>query len=201
MIFDLGGVVLASPLHVIARFEEERGIPLGFVNELVLENAPTGAWSRLERGELDIESFCPVFDEECESRGHLLPAADLMSAIASKSGPRENMLQALRRIREHGLQTAALTNNWSNDGQDPHQLRPLFDHYVESSVVGLRKPDPEIYEMVLGLADASPTEAAFLDDIGTNLKPARAMGIRTIKVVTPEQALAELEEVVGFSLA
>ena len=99
VIFDLGGVVLASPLHVIARFEEERGIPLGFVNELVLENAPTGAWSRLERGELDIESFCPVFDEECESRGHVLPAADLMSAIAAKSGPRENMLQALRRIR------------------------------------------------------------------------------------------------------
>ena len=201
VIFDLGGVVLDSPLHVIARFEEERGIPQNFVNHLVLETAPDGAWSKLERGEVDMERFCALFDVECQARGQRLPACDLMDAIKGSTGPRPTMLQALRRLREEGLQIAALTNNWSNDGQDPHQLRPYFDHYIESSVVGLRKPDPKIYELVLDQMEIEAHEAVFLDDIGTNLKTARAMGVTTIKVETPEQALAELEQVLGFSLA
>ena len=200
VIFDLGGVVLDSPLHVIARFEKERGIPANFVNHLVLETAPEGAWSKLERGEVDLEGFCALFDAECRARGQLLPASDLMDAIKSSSGARPAMLQALRRLREEGLQIAALTNNWSNDGQDPHQLRPCFDHYIESSVVGLRKPDPKIYELVLDQMEIEANEAVFLDDIGTNLKTARAMGVMTIKVETPGQALAELEEVLGISL-
>lgn len=200
VLFDLGGVVLGSPLHAIARFESDHGIPEGFVNRLVVEKAPDGAWSRLERGELDIDTFCEAFDDECRERGHLLPAKALMEQIASSSGPRPTMLTALRRIRQKGLVVAALTNNWKSDGQDRHQLRPCFDHFIESSVVGLRKPDPAIYRHALDLIGVEPTEAVFLDDIGGNLKTARAMGLTTIKVVTPEGALAELESALGFPL-
>ncbi len=192
VIFDLGGIVLGSPLHAIARFEKGRGIPDGFVNRLVVETAPDGAWSRLERGELSIEEFCRDFDAECEARGHLLPAIDLMEEIRTSSGPRPAMLEALKRLRECGLATAALTNNWKSDGQDRHGLRPYFDVFLESSVVGLRKPDPRIYELALERIGVVAEEAVFLDDIGGNLKTARAMGITTIKVVDAATALAEL---------
>ena len=200
VLFDLGGVVLGSPLHAIARFERDHQIPEGFVNRLVVEKAPDGAWSRLERGELDIDAFCEAFDDECREGGHLLPAKALMEQIASSSGPRPTMLAALRKIRQQGLVVAALTNNWKSDGQDRHQLRPFFDHFIESSVVGLRKPDPAIYRHALEQIEAEPAETVFLDDIGGNLKTARAMGLTTIKVVTPEQALSELESVLGFPL-
>ena len=200
VIFDLGGVVLGSPLHAIARFESERGIPAGFVNRLVVETSPGGAWSRLERGELDLEAFYRLFDEECTDRGHLLPAVDLMAYIGESSGPRPSMLQALRRIRQQSLQTAALTNNWVSDGQDRHHLRPYFDYFIESSVVGLRKPDPGIYHYALDEMGIEASAAVFLDDIGSNLKTARNLGVTTIKVETPEQALAELEALLGFSL-
>ncbi len=200
MIFDLGGVVLGSPLHAIARFEKERGIPDGFVNRLVVETAPDGAWSRLERGELSIEEFYRDFDAECVARGHLLPAADMMEAIHTSSGPRPEMLKALERLREYGLTTAALTNNWKSDGQDRHGLRPYFDVFIESSVVGLRKPDPRIYELALERIGVTAEEAVFLDDIGGNLKTARAMGITTIKVVDAASALAELGATLSVEL-
>jgi putative hydrolase of the HAD superfamily len=200
VIFDLGGVVLGSPLHAIARFEKERGIPDGFVNRLVVETAPDGAWSRLERGEFSIEEFYRDFDAECVARGHLLPAADMMEAIHTSSGPRPEMLKALERLREYGLTTAALTNNWKSDGQDRHGLRPYFDVFIESSVVGLRKPDPRIYELALERIGVTAEEAVFLDDIGGNLKTARAMGITTIKVVDAASALAELGATLSVEL-
>ncbi|MEE2778465.1 MAG: HAD family phosphatase [Acidobacteriota bacterium] len=200
VIFDLGGVVLASPLHTIARYELEKGIPEGFLNRVVRETGPDGAWSRHERGEIDMETFCSDFDLECEQRGHLLPTKAVMEAIAASSGPRPEMIEALERLRSAALKTAALTNNWKSDGQDRYRLRPLFDHYVESSVVGLRKPDPAIYQHVLGALAVTASEAAFLDDIGGNLKPARAMGMTTIKVVDAPQALGELGEALGLDL-
>ena len=110
------------------------------------------------------------------------------------------MLEALRLLREAGLALAALTNNWKSDGQDRYQLRPLFDHYFESSVIGLRKPDPEIYRHALRAMKVEASETVFLDDIGSNLKTARALGVTTIKVVTPDQALDDLEAVLGIPL-
>ena len=200
VIFDLGGVVLRSPLHTIAEYERNHGIPEGFLNRVVLETGPSGAWSRLERGELDLDGFCEGFDRECEERGHLLPASAVMQAIADSSGPQPEMIEALGRLRGRGFRTAALTNNWQSDGQDRYQLRPLFDEFVESSVVGLRKPDPAIYEYVFGALGVEASETVFLDDIGGNLKPARAMGVTTIKVVEASQALRELGEVLGLEL-
>ena len=202
VIFDLGGVVLDSPLHAISRYEREVGIPEGFINRVVVDTGETGGWSRLERGEISMEEFFGVFGLDCEKAGQTISARDMMQRIGESSQPRPAMLEAIRRIRERGLRTAALTNNWADDdgAGGTRVLEPHFDVFVESSVVGLRKPDPRIYEHTCREIGVEPSLAVFLDDIGRNLKSARAMGMTTIKVVEPEQALAELEEVLGFPL-
>ncbi len=198
VIFDLGGVVLGSPLHAIAAYEEETGIPSGFVNRVVVDTGPSGAWSRLERGELDLEAFFPAFEADCAGAGQTLSARAMMERMAEASRPRPAMLEAVRRIRDRGLAAAALTNNWGGDGTQ--QLAGHFDVFVESCVVGLRKPDPAIYRHVCAEVGVEPSEAVFLDDIGRNLKPARQLGMTTIKVEEPTAALSELQEILGFPL-
>jgi putative hydrolase of the HAD superfamily len=194
VIFDLGGVVLDSPLHAIAAYERELGIPAGFVNRVVVDTGPAGAWSRLERGELSRRAFEAAFEAECRAAGHALSAATMMERIAT-CGPRPLMLKALGTLRSAGLALAALTNNWAHEGAGvpgTDALRELFDVFVESSKVGLRKPDPRIYHHVCEALGVTPSEAVFLDDIGRNLKAARELGMATIKVDAPEPALAEL---------
>ena len=202
MIFDLGGVVLGSPLHAIARYEREVGLPENTVNRVVASTAPDGAWSRLERGELRLDDFYAAFEGDCAAAGATVDARALMARIGESAAPRPAMLGAIRTIRARGLKTAALTNNWVHDQPAPDEpgLRPLFDVFVESSVVGLRKPDLRIYEYACERLGVTPAEAVFLDDIGRNLKPARGLGMTTIKVEAPEAALAELAAVLGFAL-
>jgi putative hydrolase of the HAD superfamily len=176
VIFDLGGVVLDSPLHAIAAYERELGIPAGFVNRLVVESGPAGAWSRLERGEVSRAGF----------------EADFPS-----------MLDAIRTLRSARYSVAALTNNWSHEGaggSETDVLRDLFDVFVESSKLGLRKPDPRIYQHTCQALGVTPRDSIFLDDIGRNLKAARELGMTTIKVDQPEPALAELAGHLELSL-
>lgn len=199
VIFDLGGVVLDSPLHAIEAYEREQGLPPGLVNRVVVETGAEGAWSRLERGELSMEAFHRAFEAEIRAVGHAIRAAELMARIAG-CGPRPAMLEAIRRIRARGLRTGALTNNWVSEGSESAALRPHFDAFVESSVVGLRKPDPAIYHHACEALGVRPPEAIFLDDIGRNLKAARALGMETIKVEHPERALERLAARLGFPL-
>ncbi|MCH7709301.1 MAG: HAD family phosphatase [Myxococcales bacterium] len=203
VIFDLGGVVLGSPLHAIAAYERDLGISSGFVNRVVVDTAPNGAWSRLERGEMGLEIFFEAFESDCAAAGERIDARVMMERMAAASSPRPEMLTAIASIRRAGLATAALTNNWASDGsdRDPHRLRVLFDVFVESSVVGLRKPDPRIYTYACEQIGVEPAQAVFLDDIGSNLKTARQLGMYTIKVDDPTAALVELRDVLGFSLA
>ncbi len=201
VIFDLGGVVVGSPLHAIADYERELGIPAGAVNRLVVATGPDGAWSRLERGELSLEEFLPRFDAECRTAGHPLSARAMMERIGRATQPRPQMLAAIRQLRDRGLRTSALTNNWrSEDRGERDWIGPLFDVVVESAVEGLRKPDPRIYALALERLDVQPHEAVFLDDIGRNLKPARTLGMHTIKVEDPDAALRELGDVLGFPI-
>ncbi|MCC6641957.1 MAG: HAD family phosphatase [Deltaproteobacteria bacterium] len=200
VIFDLGGVVLGSPLHAIARYEAERGLSSGAVNRRVAQSGPGGAWARLERGELSMEAFFTFFEAECRESGFSLDARELFTRMADEARPRPRMLEAVRRIRANGLRAGALTNNWVSEGDGTRLLAPHFDAFVESSAVGLRKPDPRIYELTCSRLEVRPVEAAFLDDIGSNLKAARALGMTTIRVTEPEAALRELEEVLGFAL-
>jgi putative hydrolase of the HAD superfamily len=206
VLFDLGGVVLGSPLHAIARYERTRGLPAGFINRVVVTTGPAGAWSRLERGELQVEAFVPAFEADCLAAGERVEAGPMMEAIAEESQPRPAMLAAIRELRARGLRVGALTNNWASEERDAErerrdaELRTLFHAFVESAVVGLRKPDPRIYRLACRELGVAPERAVFLDDIGANLKAARALGMHTIKVESPEQALGELAQAVGFSV-
>jgi epoxide hydrolase-like predicted phosphatase len=202
VIFDLGGVVLGSPLHAIAEFERDHDIPAGFVNRVVVETGPKGAWGRLERGLLALDEFVPAFEADCAAAGQTIAAGAMMERMAVASTPRPIMLEAIRRIRGRGLLTAALTNNWASDTRDDgtRALRDFFDAFFESSVLGLQKPDPRIYVHACRELGVHPHEAVFLDDIGRNLKAARELGMETLKVDAPETALEHLERLLDLPL-
>ena len=200
VIFDLGGVVIGSLLHAIAAYERELGLERNAVNHAVVRSGPAGAWSRLERGELGLEDFYPLFEADCRALGVVIDAREMMRRVAEIAVPRPAMLEAIRRLRTGGLRVAALTNNWITEDNGTGALRGFFDVFVESIAVGLRKPDPRIYELVCRDLAVAPSDAVFLDDIGSNLKTARALGMTTIKVDEPDAALAELERVVGLAL-
>jgi putative hydrolase of the HAD superfamily len=199
VLFDVGGVILTSPFESFARYEAEQGLPDGFIRRLNMTNPDTNAWARLERSDVGFEEFCDLFEGEARAAGGELEAREVMMLLAGELRPA--MVEAVRRCHER-LKTGMLTNNWTHDveGSPFDALRPHFDVVIESSKVGVRKPDAAFYEMACEQLEIEPTEAVFLDDIGANLKPARAMGMTTIKVVDPDEALGELEEVVGFPL-
>jgi len=209
VLFDLGGVVLGSPLRAIADYERELGISPNFINRVVASTAPGGGWARLERGEITMEEFFDAFEHDCREAGEEISAREMMLKMSQATKPRASMLGAIKRLRAAKIRVAALTNNWATpdvaDGTGAidtgtAQLRDYFDVFVESSVEGLRKPDPKIYTLTCDRLGVAPDACVFLDDIGGNLKTARAMGIATIKVDTPEVALRELETLVGLSL-
>jgi len=205
VIFDLGGVVFPSPFEAFDRYEAAHDLPEGSVRAVIRTSSETGAWAALERGELHLEEFHRALEAEAAAAGCRLDATALMASVASGFGPRPEMVAAIGRIRDHGLRTAALTNNWLHpDGGTMTEGLPrdeLFDVVVESSVVGLRKPDPRIYELVLARLGVEASECAYLDDLGINLKPARAMGMTTIKVVDAASALDALAGDLGFALS
>lgn len=200
VIFDLGGVVVGSPLHAIAAYERDQGIAAGLINRVVVETAPSGAWSRLERGELTLDEFYPAFDADCAAAGIAISARALMQRVAESVAPRPAMLDAIRSIRARGLLAGAITNNWVAEDGGTSGLRPHFDVFIESAVVGIRKPDPRIFHLACDALGVAPHESIFLDDIGLNLKAARALGMTTIKVDDPATALAELQDVLDFPL-
>jgi epoxide hydrolase-like predicted phosphatase len=204
VIFDLGGVVFDSPFAHFDEYERVAQLPTGSVRKVIARSSQHGAWAALERGEHTMASFCAALDAEAAAEGHRIDSSEIMAMIGRGMGARPDMIGAIERIRAQGLRTAALTNNWpSENGNDtPAGLRSLtvFDVVVESAVEGMRKPDPRIYHLTCERLGVEPTDAVFLDDIGANLKPARAMGITTIKVDEPAQALRDLEVVLGFAL-
>jgi len=209
VIFDLGGVVLPSPFAAFRAYEHAHGLPHRFVSEVIVQGGDHGAWSRFERGELEPADFATAFEAECAAAGGSVVVADLFGSMTGESEPIPEVVTAIRTIRAHGLGTGALTNNWADDDGESHvsgdsplaaELGELFDTIVESARVGLRKPDPRIYELVCAQLGVTPAEAVFLDDLGANLKPARAMGMTTIKVDDPVVAVAELGTVLGLDL-
>ena len=204
VIFDVGGVIQESPIDFIRDYEARNGLPEGFIAGIVGNYAarPDGAWQRLERGEILLDEFCRVFDSEIANLGYSVSTAAMMLEMADYVVIRPRMLEAVRRVRSHGLRTAALTNNWLVEGKDEEReaLKSHFDAFIESSRTGLRKPDPRIYELTCEAIGVLPGETVFLDDIGANLKPAARLGMLTIKVTDPDAALRELGEALGIEL-
>jgi putative hydrolase of the HAD superfamily len=198
-LFDFGGVILSSPFDAFRRYEADHDLPDGFIRSVNATDADTNAWARLERNEIDLEGFAAAFEAESSALGHRVPGHDVLALLAGEVRP--EMVEAVRRCGER-LKTAMLTNNVTTMDGNPAvaDIVALFDTVVESSVVGVRKPEPAFYELACERLAIDPAEAVFLDDLGVNLKPARAMGMTTIKVVDPATAIAELEAVVGFPL-
>ena len=205
-LWDFGGVILSSPFAAFSRYEEQYGLPGGFIRRLNAANPHTNAWAHLERGDISFDEFCDRFEREARQAGGELDARQVMALLSGEVRPA--MVEALRRCRER-LKTALLTNNFTaagsggNDtaagsGADHSGILSLFDVVIESSKAGVRKPDPRFYAMACDALGIRPDEAVFLDDLGINLKPAREMGMTTIKVTDPDRALDELQDVVGF---
>jgi putative hydrolase of the HAD superfamily len=209
VLWDFGGVLTTSPFEAFARYEREHGYPEGFIRSINATNPHDNAWARLERSEVSLDEFDRLFEQEATAAGRALPGRDVLPLLAGDLRPA--MVRALELCAAR-FKTACLTNNIAV-GEGPGMAREdgaarriaevmqLFDYVLESSVVGVRKPDPRFYQRALEALDVAADRCVYLDDLGINLKPAREMGMATIKVVDPEVALNELEAAVGIPLS
>jgi putative hydrolase of the HAD superfamily len=205
VIFDFGGVLTTSPFEAFARFERERGLPADIIRRTNAANHLENAWAKFERAEVDIEAFDQLFADESRALGAEVRGKDVLPLLAGDLRPA--MVEALKRIGEN-FKTGCITNNLpanaigSAAGRKLYiaEVMALFDHVIESAKIGLRKPDPRIYQMMVETLAVDPNNCVYLDDLGVNLKPARAMGMTTIKVASGEQAIAELEVATGLRL-
>ncbi len=206
-LWDFGGVISESPFDAFSRYEQAQDLPTGFLRKLNATDPDTNAWARLERNEVSMAEFCALFEAEARAAGRSIDARSVMGLLAGAIRP--EMVEAVRRCAAH-LPTGLITNNFTGfddavpadevlDGRaEMREVLSLFHVVIESSKVGLRKPDARIYEVACEALGAAPSATVFLDDLGVNLKPARAMGMTTIKVEDPSVALAALEAAVGF---
>lgn len=207
--FDFGGVILSSPFEAFAVYEQRVGLPPDAVRTINATNPDDNAWARFERSEIDVAEFVATFEREALELGFELSGADVLACLDGELRP--EMVDVVRRCSAD-YTTALLTNNVvtmdaANLGANSAghhafgDVLSVFDVIVESSVVGRRKPQPEFYELACELAEVEPSRVVFLDDLGINLKPARAMGMTTIKVGTDfGAAIVELEQHLGIAL-
>jgi putative hydrolase of the HAD superfamily len=199
-LWDFGGVIMTGPFDAFARYEADHGLPEGFIRQVNATDPDTNAWACLERGDISRHEFCRRFEAEAVAAGGVVNAGAIVDLLGGQLRP--SMVEALRRCHDR-LRTALVTNNFVTGVQRSPEISAVFEHFdviVESSQAGLRKPDPAIYQLVCQQLEVEPSEVVFLDDLGVNLKPARQLGMTTIKVADPEVALTELESVVGFAL-
>ena len=204
VLWDFGGVILSSPFDAFSRYEREHGLPVDFIRTVNATDPHTNAWARLERSDITAVEFDAVFAAEAERLGHRVPGRDILALLSGDVRP--DMVAALDRVCAAGYRTACLTNNMSGEhksaerGETIAAIMARFDAIVESSKVGVRKPEPRFYEIACELLDVQPDRCVFLDDLGINLKPAAAMGMLTIKVLGSEQARADLGAVLHLDL-
>lgn len=208
VLWDFGGVILSSPFEAFNRYEAEIGLPKDFIRSLNARNGDTNAWAKMERSEISLEGFVELFEEEARQQGHKLDGWRILQSLSGDIRPQ--MVEALRRC-SRAFRVACITNNMkhgegpgmarsADKAKDVAEIMMLFEHVVESSKLGLRKPDPRIYRHACDLLGVQPEECVYLDDLGINLKPARALGMRTIKVGDPDVAIDELQAMVGIQL-
>ncbi len=205
VIWDFGGVLTTSPFEAFARFESERGLPADIIRRTNAANHMENAWAKFERAEVDLDTFDELFAAESLALGAEVRGKDVLPLLQGDLRPA--MVEALRRVVGR-FKTGCITNNLpanaigSASGRSLYlaEVMALFDHIIESAKIGLRKPDPRIYRMMTEALKVDPKNCVYLDDLGVNLKPAREMGMTTIKVVNAGQAIAELEAATGLRL-
>ena len=206
--WDFGGVITSSPFESFNKYETENNLPKDFLRLINSTNSDSNAWAKLERSEVDLDEFNDLFLDESRKLGHPIPGKEVIALL--KGEVRPQMIDALKSIKDK-LVLACLTNNIqamdkgfegnvSASGKHD-EIMQLFDFVIESSKVNVRKPDPDFYLLACKKAKISPDEAIFLDDLGINLKPAKELGMKTIKVIDPDVALDELQSLLDFKLS
>ena len=208
VIWDFGGVLTASPFEAFNRYEARHGLPKDFIRSINATNLERNAWAQFESAEVTLEEFDRLFEAESNAQGFPVGGRRVIELLSGALRPR--MVEALRRCKQR-FKVACITNNVKSGGgpamassedkrRQTEAVMALFDLVVESSVEGVRKPSPAIYELTCERLGVAPSACVFLDDLGVNLKPARALGMTTIKVVTESQALQELVAATGLDL-
>jgi putative hydrolase of the HAD superfamily len=200
VLWDFGGVILSSPFEAFNDYEARAGLPADFIRTVNSTNPHSNAWALLERSDVSAEEFDHLFATESEVFGHRVPGADVLALLSGSVRP--EMIVALDGVIAAGLKTACLTNNVLGGEPRPEveAVMQRFGHLVESSKVGVRKPETRFYEIACEAVGVEPAACVFLDDLGVNLKPAKAMGMTTIKVLDADQAISDLERVLGIAL-
>lgn len=209
VLWDFGGVFTSSPFEAFGRYEAAHGLPAGFIRSVNARNPDSNAWARLERDEIDAGHFDGLFRAEALALGHDVPGSAVLPLLAGEIRPR--MVAALDRVGQAGYRLGCITNNAQvgkgagmaaseQASAEVGRILARFDHVIESSKAGVRKPDPRIYQMMCEALGVAPEACIYLDDLGINCKPAAMLGMRAIKVTTAEQALADLGALLGLAL-
>lgn len=209
VIWDFGGVITSSPFDAFTAYEKQHGLPVDFIRTVNSKNPDDNAWAKLERSEVDSAGFDALFREESTALGHEVGGSDILKLLSGSIRPR--VVDALRMCKSRS-KVGCITNNapigkgasMTNDenrAREAAEVLSLFDHVIESSKSGIRKPNPRIYEMMCEELEVEPQHCVYLDDLGINLKPARAMGMTTIKVLNEEQLLSDLADATGYAFA
>lgn len=209
VIWDFGGVVTSSPFEAFNRFEADRGFPLDTIRRINTADPDANAWALFERAEIDAAHFDALFAQEAARIGFDIRGRDVLALLSGDIRPR--MVSALDAVKQAGHKTGCITNNvpagkgagmsTTEDKADAvRAIMARFDHVIESSKAGIRKPDPRIYTMMCETLDVEPARCIYLDDLGINCKPAAALGMTAIKVTGEAQALADLAALTGLSL-
>ena len=208
ILWDFGGVFTTSPFEAFNRYEAEHGLPEDFIRGINATNPSDNAWAQFESNSVSLDEFDELFAQESAALGHRVPGKDVIALLSGDLRPR--MVEVLHRCKAQ-YKVACITNNvkagsgpgMSRDAQKAQSVAEVmsaFDLVVESSVEGVRKPNPAIYELTCSRLGVSPAHCIFLDDLGINLKPAKAMGMGTIKVLSEAQAIDDLAAMTGLSL-
>jgi putative hydrolase of the HAD superfamily len=208
VIFDFGGVVTSSPFEAFNQMEAARGLPHNFIRGINATNPDTNAWAKFERAELDASAFASAFADESATLGHVVNGADVIACLSGDVRPR--VVAAMDALKNAGYRLGCITNNVpAGDGPGMAHghgkatavadAMTRFESIIESSKVGVRKPDPRIYQMMCGALSVAPSACIYLDDLGINCKPAATLGMHAIKVTGEDQLLADLGEALGMT--
>ena len=194
IIWDFGGVITSSPFDAFNEFEEVNGLPKDIIRTINSENPDMNAWAQFESNSITIDQFDDLFLKEAKAKGFDIKGRDIIKLL--KGSIRENMVSFLRELKSD-FKLGCITNNVKpsseeNTDIETKEAMSIFDHVIESSIAGIRKPNPEIYMMSCDALNVSPDQCIYLDDLGINLKPARELGMTTIKVIQPEDAIQEV---------
>ena len=202
IIFDFGGVITNSPIEGFKLLEEKHGYDKGIITNINMNNPDNNAWAKSERGEIDINTFLEEFEKEALSIGQKINAKEILQQLYGSL--RENMINKIKLLStSKKYKLICLTNVLKGvDIFTPKErveavkdVMSYFDIIYESYKLNMRKPEARIYQYILKELNIEPQETVFLDDLGMNLKSAKQLGINTIKVIDPNDAIYQLDEI------